>query len=103
MAQAAKKRAAAAHKNFLDKSARFLEAALELAGLDDLAVTVRPNVGRRERPPKKELAAASGLAAEGGGLLAAASGAPAAQLTPGEARSGAPDDRPSPPADPDDS
>ena len=91
VAQAAKTRAEEAHKLFLGKSARFLEAALELAGLDDLAVTVRPNVGRRGRPPKKELAAAAGLPVEGRALPAAIDGAPVAQLTPGEAPESAAD------------
>ena len=91
VAQAAKTRAAEAHKLFLGKSARFLEAALELAGLDDLAVTVRPNVGRRGRPPKKELAAAADLPGEGRALPAAIDGAPVAQLTSGEAPENAAD------------
>ncbi len=59
VAQAAKNRAAEAHELFLAKCARFLEASLELAGLDDLAATVRPGVGRPGRPPKKRLAAAA--------------------------------------------
>ncbi len=46
VAQAAKNRAAEAHKCFLAKSSRFLETALDLAGLDDLAAAVRPGVAR---------------------------------------------------------
>ena len=106
VAQAAKMRAAEAHKNFLDKSARFLEAALELAGLDDLAVTVRPNVGRRGRPRKKELPAATGLPAEGKTLPAATSDVLVARLTPGEPLKGTDSEVPSataPAGDPQDS
>ncbi len=81
VAQVAKDRAAEAHKIFLGKSTRFLESALELAGLDELAATVRPGVGRMGRPPKK-LAAADTPAA--GKALPAATGNPAvAALTSG--------------------
>ncbi len=65
VAQAAKNRASEVHAAFLAKSSRFLESALELAGLGDLAATVRPNVGRRGRPARKALAAvAVGLPGE---------------------------------------
>ncbi len=56
VAQAAKKRAENAHNAFVGKGTRFLFAALELAGLDDLAATVRPGLGRQGRPAKKQLA-----------------------------------------------
>ena len=59
MAKVARKRARTAHDTFLTKSGRYLEAALDLAGLDDLAATVRPSVGRMGRPPKKRLAGAT--------------------------------------------
>ncbi len=68
VAQVAKDRAAEAHKLFLGKSVRFLESALELAGLDELAATVRPGIGRMGRPPKK--LAAAGTAAAGKALPA---------------------------------
>ena len=62
VAQAAKNRASETHAVFLAKSTRFLEATLDLAGLDDLAAAVRPGTGRRGRPAKKALApAAAGL------------------------------------------
>lgn len=80
IAKVAKRRAAKAHNTFLDKSTRYLEAALELAGLDDLAATVRPGVGRRGRPPK-ELAGASD---DPPPLPSADAGSPPAQL-PAEA------------------
>ncbi len=47
VAKAAKKRAIAAFDDFHGKSARYLIAALELAGLDDLVAEVRNGVGRR--------------------------------------------------------
>ncbi len=72
VAKAAKKRAKAAHDVFLDKSCRYLEAAMELGGLEDLAAAVRPGVGRRGRPAKAALAAA------GGGLPGAGAALPAA-------------------------
>lgn len=40
-------------EDFTAKSARFLEAGLDLAGLDDLVGIVRPGVGRRGRPAGK--------------------------------------------------
>ncbi len=100
VAQAAKKRATEAHTLFLGKSARFLEAALELAGLDDLALTVRPNVGRRGRPTKKALAAATVLPVEGKALPAATGGATATQRALGEAPAGAADAQPPPAQEP---
>lgn len=54
VATAAEKRAVAAFDDFHGKSARYLIAALELAGLDDLVAEVRNGVGRRGRPPKKK-------------------------------------------------
>lgn len=47
----ARKRAKTLFEDFTAKSARFLEAGLDLAGLDDLVAVVRPGVGRRGRPP----------------------------------------------------
>ncbi len=78
IALAAKERAEEAHDEFLGKGSRFLEAALDLAGLDDLAAAVRPDQGRRGRPPKKKLAAAKPTANTT--LLAAASAQIKAQL-----------------------
>ncbi|MEM7353376.1 MAG: hypothetical protein AAF657_21450 [Acidobacteriota bacterium] len=79
IAKAAWQRAAAAHNTFLDKSCRFLESALELAGLDDLAATVRPGLSRPGRRAKKKLtgteappAAAAALNDGGSELLTAA-------------------------------
>ena len=46
----ATRRAKKAFEDFTGKSARFLEAGLDLAGLDDLVGIVRPGVGRRGRP-----------------------------------------------------
>jgi len=48
--KAATRRAKKAVDDFTGKSARFLEAGLDLAGLDDLVGIVRPGVGRRGRP-----------------------------------------------------
>ena len=47
------RRAKKAFEDFTAKSARFLEAGLDLAGLDDLVGIVRPGVGRRGRPAGK--------------------------------------------------
>ncbi len=90
VAQVAKNRAAEAHKSFLGKSTRFLEIALELAGLDDLAAAVRPGVGRIGRPPQKKLAAA-GPAAGAKALPAAGGGSAVAELAvaPADAAAGA--------------
>ncbi len=82
VAKAARKRAAAVHNAFLGKCTRFLEAALELGGLDELAAAVRPNVGRRGRPQKHKELAPAALPGEGKALPAA--GAPVAELTAGE-------------------
>ena len=71
VAKVAKRRAGEAHNTFLAKSCRYLEAALDLAGLDDLAAAVRPDVGRRGRPPKAELAAPAALPGENRALPAA--------------------------------
>ena len=57
MAQAAKNRAAKAHAELVGKGTRFLKAALDLAGLDDLAATMCG--GRAGRPPKDGQTAAS--------------------------------------------
>ena len=84
VAKAARKRAAAAHNTFLGKCTRFLEAALELGGLDELAAAVRPNVGRRGRPPKEKQLAASALPGEGKALPAATESVLVAELTSGE-------------------
>ncbi len=73
IALAVKERAKEAFKTFQAKSARFLEAGLELAGLDDLVATVRPGGGRRGRPVKA-------------GTAAAALPAPAGQLAGGPAK-----------------
>ncbi len=81
VAQVAKNRAAEAHSLFLAKSTRFLEATLELAGLADLAASVRPGVGRRGRPPKK-IAATAGAPQEADLLLAAAGEPEAAGMLP---------------------
>jgi hypothetical protein len=73
IALAVKERAKVAFKTFQAKSARFLEAGLELAGLDDLVATVRPGVGRRGRPAKGQLeGAAAGLPAGADPALPAA-------------------------------
>ncbi len=60
VATAARKQATAAFDFFYGKSARYLEAGLELAGLDDLVAQVRPGVGRRGRPAKQKSIAARG-------------------------------------------
>ena len=49
----ARRRAKKLLEDFSGKSARFLEAGLDLAGLDDLVGIVRPGVGRRGRPRAK--------------------------------------------------
>ncbi len=61
IAKAARKRAKKAYNVFLAKTCRFLEASLELGGLDELAAEVRPNVGRPGRPPKAKQLEAAGL------------------------------------------
>ncbi len=78
IALAVKERAKEAFKTFQAKSARFLEAGLELAGLDDLVATVRPGVGRRGRPVKAGSAAAALPAAAGQLADGAAKALPAA-------------------------
>ncbi len=57
VAKAAKKRTKMAFEDFLGKSGRFLEAALDLAGLEELVATVRPGVGRKGRPSQAQLGA----------------------------------------------
>lgn len=74
VAEAAQQRAKKAYRVFLGKSCRFLEASLELAGLDELAAQVRPNVGRRGRPPKELPGAAAVLPGDGKALPAASAG-----------------------------
>ena len=49
----ARNRAKKLFEDFTAKSARCLEAGLDLAGLDDLVGIVRPGVGRRGRPASK--------------------------------------------------
>ncbi len=68
VAKAAKKRAKTAHDAFLDKSTRYLVAAMELGGLEDLAATVRPGAGKPGRP-RKELAGAPSSLPGGGAAL----------------------------------
>ncbi len=82
VAQAAKKRAADAHAAFVDKGSRFLEISLELAGLDDLAATVRPGVGRVGRPPKKKKLAAPASLPGGQKTLPQSTGGPRAGELP---------------------
>lgn len=82
VAQAAKKRAETVHNAFLGKGTRFLVAALELAGLDDLAGTLKPGANRPGRPAKKALAEIA--ATEDPALLAAASEPVAGQLEAGD-------------------
>ncbi len=84
MARAAKKRAANVYNEFLGKSSRFLVAALELAGLDDLAAILRPR-GRGGRPPKSRQLAAGALPAAGKALPAADKALPAGTLQDREA------------------
>jgi hypothetical protein len=64
VATAAKERAVAAFDSFHGKSARYLIAALELAGLDDLVAEIRNGVGRRGRPPKRKKLAEKAKAAQ---------------------------------------
>ncbi len=78
LAKVAKKRAVLAHNSFLDKSTRYLEAALELAGLEDVAATVRPGIGRRGR----SLHQLAGLPEERQMLPATTSEPPVARLLP---------------------
>ncbi len=99
VAKAGHKRAKEAHKVFLAKSTRYLEAALDLAGLADLVATVRPGVGRRGRPMKAELA---GLPAERKALPVAADAAPQARLSPVSASESAEGSLPATPDEPED-
>ncbi len=64
VAEAAKQRAIAKFDQFHGKSARFLIAALELAGLDDLVPAIRNGIGRRGRPPKAKTLAEKAQAPE---------------------------------------
>ncbi len=70
IALAAKERAKEAFKTFEVTSVRFLEAGLELAGLDDLAAILRPGVGRMGRPAKALPATGGGKVLAGGAAKA---------------------------------
>lgn len=79
LAQAAHTRAERAFDVFHGRGGRYLEAALNLAGLDDLAAQVRPGVGRIGRPPKAETVAAA-QAALAAGAKGREAGDPGADL-----------------------
>lgn len=101
VAKLARKRAAIAHADFLGKSSRFLAAALELAGLEELAATVRPGAGRRGRPLKNQLAESAALPAEPAVLPPAATAqlAAAAPAEIAETASATPPDEPEDPTE----
>jgi hypothetical protein len=95
VAKAARRRATRAFDTFYGKGARFLESGLDLGGLEELAVQVRPGVGRRGRPPKT--IPEPGRPQLAAGTLEPAAGADNPGLLPGEVpEPGKPPENPDP-------